>query len=286
MKIHYWNDNLKCPKGNFGDELNLWIWPKLIPDIAESKDDGLLVGIGTVINDSLFSTSHKVAIFGSGVGYGQTPKINESWRIYCLRGPRTASALQVNPELAVTDAALLVRSCYSSNNSNQDLEKSILFMPHWQTPRFLWERACQQIGFTYVDPSDAIEDILLKISQAKFVITEAMHGAIVADALRVPWIPISTRPSINTFKWLDWCDSMQIEYKPVNLYWKRFTVNSISQENPLTSLALILATQGLNWIANSVTPKLSEEKVLIQKEKLLHQKLDEFRLDWQNGLFN
>ena len=40
-----------------------------------------------------------------------------------------------------------------------------------------------------------------------------MHGAIVADTLRVPWIPVRTNPKILPFKWLDWCQSVKLPYR-------------------------------------------------------------------------
>jgi hypothetical protein len=79
---------------------------------------------------------------------------------------------------------------------------------------------------------------------------------------------------------------MQMQYKPISLYWKRFTPNSITPNSPLAGLTVMLASQRLNWIVNSIDPLLSEEKISIQKQKLLHQKLDELRDDWVRGLFN
>ncbi|MBV5343049.1 hypothetical protein JZU68_05375, partial [bacterium] len=39
----------------------------------------------------------------------------------------------------------------------------------------------------------------------------AMHGAILADALRVPWYPITNSTEILHFKWHDWFRSMNID---------------------------------------------------------------------------
>jgi succinoglycan biosynthesis protein ExoV len=49
------------------------------------------------------------------------------------------------------------------------------------------------------------------------VVADAMHAAIVADALRVPWVPVVLSPQSNSFKWLDWTLSLNLPYKPVKL---------------------------------------------------------------------
>lgn len=276
----------KCPLGNFGDQLNVWLWPKLIPEVLQSEEDrGFFVGIGTLLNKSL-PTGQPMAIFGSGVGYGQPPLIKDEWRIYCVRGPRTASALQLDPKLAITDAALLTRSCYQSKPADYSFEKQIAFMPHWQTPMFPWKQVCEQLGITYIDPGESVEDILSKIASSKYVLAEAMHGAILADTLRVPWISVSTRPSINVFKWLDWCESMQLEYRPVNFYYKRFSPNMAAKDSAFAPLALSLAKHRLKWAMKSAFPCLSQEKVVIQKEEELLSKLGDLRDDWKRGVFH
>jgi succinoglycan biosynthesis protein ExoV len=49
-----------------------------------------------------------------------------------------------------------------------------------------------------------------------------MHGAIIADALRIPWVPISAFNSrhekdTHSFKWADWCGSVDVEFEPLRL---------------------------------------------------------------------
>jgi succinoglycan biosynthesis protein ExoV len=44
-----------------------------------------------------------------------------------------------------------------------------------------------------------------------------MHGAIIADYFRTPWIPVKISRKILDFKWHDWCESIDVQYEPVLL---------------------------------------------------------------------
>jgi succinoglycan biosynthesis protein ExoV len=90
----------KTPQGNFGDDLNPSLWPRLAPEVCDPQGPALFVGIGTIL-------SHKVPrepleiVFGSGWGGGPLPKIDGKWTIYCVRGPITAATLGLDPALAL-----------------------------------------------------------------------------------------------------------------------------------------------------------------------------------------
>ena len=68
-----------------------------------------------------------------------------------------------------------------------------------------------------LDPLADSEETVQRIRKAKLVIADAMHAAIVADALRVPWIPVAISPQSNSFKWLDWALSLNLPYNPTTL---------------------------------------------------------------------
>ena len=202
MKLFYY----RLPKGqkNFGDDLNLWLWQQLIPDLIDRDPQIAFVGIGTLINEGLpkrTRNARKRIIFGTGVGYGKDiPKIDDSYKIYCLRGVLSARALKVDENLAITDSAVLIRRVIS----NQDFKKyRFSYMPHYELAGQGWENVCHDLGFGYIDPRWSVNKVLSIINQTETLLTEAMHGAIVADALRIPWIPVVTNSSILSFKWQD-----------------------------------------------------------------------------------
>ena len=98
MKLYYYRTGVR----NFGDDLNNWLWPKLIPELLDPIDGYLLIGIGTILNRRIPESPQKV-VFGAGVGYGERPVLDDSWTVYCVRGPLTAAALELSPDLAITD---------------------------------------------------------------------------------------------------------------------------------------------------------------------------------------
>lgn len=216
MKLYYYNAKENGFKlGNFGDDLNPWIWNQLIPELFEDENDStLFVGIGTLLNDFLPKESQKV-IFGPGVGYGNIDIQNSRFKIYFVRGKLTAKCIGVSDEKAITDPAILVKGLYSKKDIKKRYKYS--YMPHHlesEMNRQGWQQVCNDCGLNYIDPGNPVEQILEEITATEILLTEAMHGAIVADALRVPWVPIKTNQKILEFKWKDWLDGLNISYKP------------------------------------------------------------------------
>jgi succinoglycan biosynthesis protein ExoV len=78
----------------------------------------------------------------------------------------------------------------------------------------MWETVCEPAGLTYLDPRGEAMSVIRAIAQSEFIVAESMHGAILADAFRVPWVAVSTSPSINSFKWSDWAGTVGVEYQP------------------------------------------------------------------------
>jgi succinoglycan biosynthesis protein ExoV len=213
MKVFYYKDK----KGNFGDDLNEWLWKEILPDLCEEKDDGkLLVGIGTILGLELPKGKWQKKVIGSGVGYGPLPSIDESWEFLAVRGPLSARALSLDPKIAVTDSAALLRTLprYSTPRPSR---KGVVFMPHISASPGKWEKACEIAGITYLSPRWDSKLLLEKIANAELVLADAMHAAICADTLRVPWVPLATSDEISTFKWVDWTLSLDLPYRPIYL---------------------------------------------------------------------
>lgn len=170
----------------------------------------MLIGIGTLLDHRIPKVPPKKLVFGAGVGYGRLPDITSDWRFLCVRGPRTAAALKLPSSTILGDSAMLVRELMMPSDKMRD---EVSFMPHHESAhRGDWEAVCRSTGFRYLDPTIAVEITLNAIRESSLVISEAMHGIIVADALRVPWIPVCSSPHVLELKWHDWSESVGIEH--------------------------------------------------------------------------
>ena len=198
---------------NFGDELNLHVWPALLPaGFLDDDDSELFVGIGSIIGNHLPQTSRKF-VMGSGyAGYMGLPDVHDgSWDIRFVRGPNTARTLAIDPNLSICDSAILLRAMHLPA---PDASAGIAFMPHYESlERGDWAEACRLAGITLIDATAPVETVLSQIRGARLLITEAMHGAIVADALRTPWIGARPIYGGHHGKWLDWAGALGLDVR-------------------------------------------------------------------------
>lgn len=205
---------------NFGDDLNLWLWERILPGSWNADSEILFCGIGTVLSRTLLPPAKQYVVFSSGVGYEPPPSHfgSDAWNILCVRGPLTARVLGLPESKAVADGALLLRRLAEFAPLSVGERKGVVFMPHYEALHAGdWRRVAALAGIEFLDPHAPSHETISRIRSSRLVLADAMHAAIVADSLRVPWIPLRTSRQINTFKWLDWSLSMNVPYRPISL---------------------------------------------------------------------
>lgn len=211
MKLYHFED----PHGNFGDDLNPWLWPRLLPGLLDERDDQLLVGIGTLINHRLPSAPLK-HVMGSGVGYGRMPTLDHRFRFHAVRGFESARVLGLPDKCVVTDAAVLIRS-FELPPPDLPRARTGLILTGRSLDNFDWEPVCERAGVVFISCRWSVDRVLAEMRRCDTVLAEAMHGAIVADALRVPWIPVNCSQELLSFKWQDWLSSLRLPYEPSDI---------------------------------------------------------------------
>ena len=216
MKLFYW----KSPSGNFGDDLNLWLWDNLLPGWQEWDRARWLIGVGTILNRKLLPPVGPRLVIGSGVGFGTVPQLAppNAWDVRCVRGPRTARALGLPEDTGIIDPAVMTARL--SEFLEVELTNRALYIPHCHSdvdPDYDWPSICAQADLLYLSPRGDSREVTRMIAGARLVISESMHGAIVADAFRVPWRAVSLVSNFNEFKWRDWTESLSMDIEIVPL---------------------------------------------------------------------
>lgn len=211
MKLYF----CEIEGGNFGDDMNLWFWDAVFPKFRQLRPDYTLFGIGSILSKGFLSGHDRVVVLGSGTGYGPFPKpLPEHMHFGWVRGPMTARNLGLADDCWITDPAALVARMPEFRDEPAAVRRPI-FIPHCGTVRqdLPWTRICRDAGLELVSPAAESKGVIRKIAQASLVVTESLHGAIVADALRVPWIPIALSPTFSSYKWEDWGHSMEMRFE-------------------------------------------------------------------------
>ncbi|MEM1242640.1 MAG: hypothetical protein AAGI45_22650 [Cyanobacteria bacterium P01_H01_bin.26] len=119
MKIYHYQRNDRQP--NFGDELNQWLWPQLMPDYfgpehSKNDDAHIFIGTGILLNSRLpqrIQAARHVSFIGTGAVYEQPlQQIPKHWHIYCVRGPLSAQQLHLPASKAIADGGILVNRIF------------------------------------------------------------------------------------------------------------------------------------------------------------------------------
>lgn len=203
---------------NFGDELNVTIWDRVLPPGFLDEDESeLFVGIGSILGSHHPRKPRKYVV-GTGFGGYQPPaEIHDgSWDVVFVRGPLTAERLNLPAEKAISDGAILIRLIDLPRPAKSI---KVAYMPHFESlDRGGWDEVCRLAGIRLIDPTKPVAEVLTDILAAELLITEAMHGAIVADALRTPWVAVKPIESDHHMKWLDWSESLGLELRRQPLF--------------------------------------------------------------------
>ena len=234
-------------------------------------------------------------MFGSGyAGYSALPKIDDRWKFYCVRGAMTAEACGLSADMVAGDTAILINRHFVS--AGQEKVYKFSFMPHWQSVDVgHWQRVCRWAGVNFIDPRASCDHVLDELQKTEVLVTEAMHGAIVADALRVPWIAVQPSVPMHRQKWLDWASALDVRLEPVvlgpsSVYEARV---SASLTGPLAGLAragtpgrhaanLLLNARATKALQSAIkrSPQLSTDSAMERVLQRLETAADRVRRDF------
>jgi len=198
------------PGNNFGDKLNDIIFPSIgINNRIEFNKLNLqnlpkctYLGLGTLLSKKIHSN---VIVVGSGAFGRKCPSVSLDYKF--VRGKLTANFLNLDEKLGKGDTAYFLKN-YIQNKSSTIKTENIGIIPHYKNNNLLLP------GRHVISPELPVDEFIYKVSQCKVILAEAMHGAICADILRIPWAPISLDENnypIQHFKWNDWASVFDLD---------------------------------------------------------------------------
>jgi len=163
-------------------------------------------------------------------------------------------------------------------------------MPHFLTIPFLdWPKVCQDLGLFYVSPCSPVETVMQELRSCKSLITEAMHGAIIADAFRIPWVRVTINAwqredfDISSLKWLDWGLSVRADVTPVHLepqhaWGRRMLINPVRLKDRISSQGKLI--KALRKVAAEKQFYLSEEPLLKEATERIAVEIGRLKSDY------
>lgn len=208
MELYY----AASKNGNFGDDMNLWFWDHFLPGWRDRDPDATLFGIGSILGTRIVERHGKVLVCGSGSGYGSLGPVDpDDVRISWVRGPLTARLLGLDDGVGISDPASLLTVMPEFADRSRGGGGAI-FIPHRSTAQLQidWERLGHLCDLRVVLPNQDARKVIHEIIGADLVVTESMHGAIMADAFRIPWVPIKISNQFNDHKWADWAMGLDL----------------------------------------------------------------------------
>lgn len=272
----------KSEEGNFGDDLNPWIWDKLFGDSEDYDDDLDFIGIGSILDERLNKENRKKVIFGSGIR-DLSFRPTENYDIRFVRGP--ISARNLNDVPFITDSAYCL-ALLNEKFSDQDKKYKCSIVPYFRHAKTVnWKLFEKITGIHVILPTKNIEQVLKEIAASEKIIAGAMHGAIIADVLRVPWKRLRLgKHGKETFltseiKWHDWLYSINIfeEIQTIDVNSKIFENSKIG--NFISGkIQFIESIKKISFKGNFY---LSTNEVFEEKIKLLEKEVSKFISDYK-----
>ena len=204
---------------NWGDDINKYFFEyvtgrKVIP-VDIDFPSGRYIMIGSIL--SSFHLNNAV-IYGTGLMTATSPLRGVPKRIISVRGPLTRQALLENgidcPEHYGDPALLLslfVKPSQHKNNAVSIIPNMVTFRRYSPViEELVTKHGCRLINMTSYENWN---DIIDAITSSEFVISESLHGLIVAETYGIPsvWVEFINHDDYNndwSFKFRDFYESI------------------------------------------------------------------------------
>lgn len=285
MRLSYF----KSRHGNVGDDLNAVLWPKVFgPTFFDEADDTLFLGIGSIFdNRPEIARPVRPVVFGSGLrSRRRAPADPGLFDIRFVRGPLSADVLKRYQVAYISDPAIIAPLYLPSIPQERSFKMG--YVPYFKTPDSLGRAIADAIGARLISPTLTPQDFINEIASCDKIISEAMHGAILADAYRIPWAGVrlisgGIEGRVSLFKWADWMKSLGISAR-LNGPVPELTLYAPRRIRKLfDSHTVQRAVSTVEEIVRADRWNMSGPEALSQAQDRIHAEVEKIRKDYPNG---
>ena len=266
-------------RGNFGDDLNIPFFKTLFPDYESVLIDKSLYGIGTLLNN-VHGKIKNANIFGSGFGYGD--KVDVEWsttKVFGVRGPLTALALGIDSDkYVIGDPAMYVGKMPNFlTGGNLYNQKKVIALHHRTSELWDFEKN-NNTDYLFLDPGIVdIPSYISAIRGADIVYAESLHGAIIASAFGIPFIPISIRGILDERKWEDFyslihggtVDAISINSPQIPILRRIATSKKMRSMKKPQKLGVSIESKDIEVLTKEIEVMSSNRKPVITPTKII-----------------
>lgn len=189
---------------NFGDDINPALF-SLLADrpmrLQTNRDHPHFLGMGSILEKA---TAHSV-VLGSGFLRPPPAKVVTSARIVAVRGKLSREALGAGDEILLGDPMVLLDQVFRPTPGKRH---ALGVVPHVSEVAAFRRRA--KPGLRVIDPAESPWKVVEAIASCERLMSQSLHGLIVADALGVPnlWLAPSASMAGGEFKFHDYFSTL------------------------------------------------------------------------------
>ena len=231
-------------KGNWGDDLNRYLIERLtgkkVLFVPKNFNNSLwniltkrFLFIGSILT---FWSVDNTIICGAGIKNPKHKVYGKPSSVLFVRGPKTREVL-INQNIECPeiygDPALLLPFVYNPIDIKQS--ETIILIINEATPKDCQAiRSAEKLGFRIVNMTNYRKwtEIIDIIISSKFVVSESLHGLIVAETYGIPnvWVELIKHQDWWNFKFFDFFESInKYDEESLKLY-ERFDYDTIENK--------------------------------------------------------
>ncbi len=218
----YWQARLRPPtalpffwhigRPNFGDDINPSLFGKLLTQkvrLITHRDSPHFLGMGSILERA----SPNSIVLGSGFLTRPQPGLIDAGNVVAVRGALSAAGLRHTSSVLLGDPMVLLPEI---TPLRRDPKGPIGLIPHISD--VARARRMDLTGIKIIDPADNPWEVVKQIAGCSRILSQSLHGLIVADALQVPniWLAPSPEMKGGAFKFEDYYSTINAPKRPLD----------------------------------------------------------------------